>query len=241
MNVSKEVLKKVQNTPELKIFDYSLFKNIENKQALSKAISRLVEKGIIDKLNKGKFYKPQKTKFGIIKPSENEIISNYIKKGNKTIGYLTGINMYLNLGLTTQMAHTFEIATNKIERKKAINNVKLIFNVKKAPIKEENIKCLQLLDCLENIKNIPGTSTQKAYSKIKNIILELEEEEKKKMIELSKYYRIGVAVLLGTILENEVDEMLILSIRERMNPYTKYNYAINFEVDKKERWKIKMK
>ena len=50
-----------------KIFDYRIFKEFDESPApVIKAVNRLVEHGLVKRLSKGKFYKPEKGFFGNI-------------------------------------------------------------------------------------------------------------------------------------------------------------------------------
>ena len=75
-------------------------------------LNRMVEKGIITKLSKGRYYKPRKTIFGQLKPSPEEIVKDLLTKDGKAIGYLTGYSVFNQLGLTTQISNIIEIGTN---------------------------------------------------------------------------------------------------------------------------------
>lgn len=68
-------------------------------------LSRMVGKGLIQKLSKGRFYKPKKSVFGMLKPNLQEIVKDLIyDKNGKSTGYLTGYSVWNDMGLTTQIA-----------------------------------------------------------------------------------------------------------------------------------------
>ena len=74
----------------------------KNREAIIKALNRLVEKGIIDKLAKGKFYKPTKSEYGRLGPDLSEIVKDLLEHKGEQIGYLTGHSIFNKLRLTTQ-------------------------------------------------------------------------------------------------------------------------------------------
>lgn len=77
-------------------------------------LSRMVGKGLIQKLSKGRFYKPKKSVFGTLKPNLQEIVKDLIyDKDGKPIGYLTGYSIWNDMGLTTQVASVIMLGTNK--------------------------------------------------------------------------------------------------------------------------------
>ena len=75
----------------------------KNREAIIKALNRLVEKGIIDKLAKGKFYKPTKSEYGRLGPDLSEIVKDLLEHKGEQIGYLTGHSIFNKLRLTLRL------------------------------------------------------------------------------------------------------------------------------------------
>ena len=73
----------------------------------------------------------------------------------------------------------------------------------KAPITEKNIKYLEILDILKNLKNIPDSDIQESYMLIKQIILELAYEEIIFLLDLEKYYTADCSSFLGSMVEEK--------------------------------------
>ncbi|MFK5977194.1 MAG: hypothetical protein QM493_11895 [Sulfurovum sp.] len=71
MSIAKKTKKYVNKLDDTKIFTYRDI-SPNKKTAVTAELSRLYKKGIINKISKGKFYKPQKGIFGDIEPSNNE-------------------------------------------------------------------------------------------------------------------------------------------------------------------------
>ena len=70
MSIIAEIRKTIGSFPEDYMFmasDFSL--NSKNPAAVVKALNRLAQAGEISKMGKGKFYKPRKSQFGILKPT----------------------------------------------------------------------------------------------------------------------------------------------------------------------------
>src|SRR6266550_4482881 len=78
--------------------------------AYFRALSRMVKAGKLVRLEKGKYYKPKKSRFGALRPSETEIVKTLTQRGGKTVGYLTGNALYNQWGLTTQVPGKLTIA-----------------------------------------------------------------------------------------------------------------------------------
>ena len=237
MTVMKLVNEKIDEFDEGKIFDYNSFKIDKSKSmALSKALSRLTKSGRIKRLKRGIYYKPKKTKYGELKPDENEILKNILYKKNKRIGYITGVKLYNRLGLTTQVANEYQIAVNKLKKDIEVGKTIINFIRVNPPISENNYKLLQYLDVLKNIKNIPGSDKNTVYKKIKNIILKLKNSEINKMIELAGYYRAGTNALLGTILQDKAN-INLKELEKRLSPFSEYKFKID-DIKNKKRWMI---
>jgi hypothetical protein len=68
-----------------------------------------VAKGKIAKLSKGKFYKPETSKFGALLPLKYQVVKDFIDKGGKLIECITEYSVYNELLLTTQIADGIQI------------------------------------------------------------------------------------------------------------------------------------
>src|SRR5690606_28656170 len=79
--------------------------------AAAKALERLIEKDLIKRITTGVFYKPKKSIFGELRPSETEIIKPYLYERGKRIAYITGTALYNNMGLTTQVPKNVKVAS----------------------------------------------------------------------------------------------------------------------------------
>ncbi|TYB30973.1 MAG: hypothetical protein FXF47_06490 [Candidatus Mcinerneyibacterium aminivorans] len=237
MSVMKYVKDKIDGFEDGKVFDYYSF-NIDRSKmmALSKALSRLFKSGKIKRLKRGLYYKTKKTKYGELMPDEKEVLKNILYKNKKRIGYLTGVKLYNRLGLTAQIANEYQIAVNKLKKDIKMKKVKVNFTKVNAPINEKNYRMLQYLDVLKNIKNIPGSSKNTAYKKIKNIILNLKTKEINRIIELADYYRAGTNALLGTILQDKTN-INLKKLKKRLSPFSNYKFNIE-NIKNKKKWMI---
>lgn len=59
------------------------------------------------------FYKAKIAVFGTFPPNYISILQNYLYENGKRTGYVTGYVLYNQLSLTTQMASTTKITTNR--------------------------------------------------------------------------------------------------------------------------------
>lgn len=237
-SINSMVIDKIEKIEPGKVFNYSEFSDItDNYIALSKSLSRLTKNQKIKSVEKGVFYKPRKTRFGELKPNTEEIIRNEIKPNKKTIGYITGVNMYNKLGFTTQISNVVEIAIRTRRKPKEVMGIKIKYVENKVTISEETIQLLKYLDILKNIKKIPDSDINESYRLIKMYIEALSKKEKRKIINLSFDYPPQTRALLGKILE-ETPDLNLEVLKRSLNPLTKFEFGLK---DKKhnERWQIK--
>ncbi len=227
MKVSEKIQLQINKIPEETTFGYEQLGITKSEfQAGTKVIERLLKKGFISKLSKGVFYKPGKSVFGDLKPSDTELIRNYLYEGGKRIAYITGVSLYNQLGLTTQMAFRIKIASRV---KRIYINTKAI---KATPVKsyaevtEDNYKILGFLDAIKDIKIIPDTPINTIISMLSSRIKELDNITKNKLVSYSLLYPARVRALLGAILER-LDYVDINVLKESLNPLTKYKLGVN--------------
>ena len=103
MLIADKIKEVVRNTPEgviLTIADFGI--DPEYQQALVMSLSRMVRNGELEKVSKGKYYKPRNSIFGTLGPSQNEIAKDFLVKGGKTIGYITGTSALVQSNPVTE-------------------------------------------------------------------------------------------------------------------------------------------
>ena len=163
MKVAAQIREKIKSIPESEPFGYAdLGIEATDFFTAAKALERLQKKGEIKKISKGMFYKPEISIFGEMPPNYDSILQNYLYKAGKRVGYVTGYVLYNQLSLTTQMAFTTKIATNRNLKKINIGWLKTNSVKAYAEVTEENYSLLGILDALKDIKSIPDSSASNA-------------------------------------------------------------------------------
>jgi hypothetical protein len=241
MNISKEIRKKIVVFPDDYVFKASDFEmESQNQSAVVKALNRMAATGEISKLSKGKFYKPRKTQFGELKPSAYQIAKDYIERDGKLIGYITGYSAYNALGLTTQISSYIQIGTNKSRRAVKRDKYTISFIMQQNTITKKNIEILRILDAIRFIREIPATTPNEACIRLKEIIKDLNDEQKEMLVKCSLKYTNYVRALCGAILEDiGYDGNSLDSIRKSLNGVTNYHLPISESVlPNKQNWRI---
>jgi hypothetical protein len=227
MKVTEKILKQIQSISEDTTFGYEQL-NISKAEYVTaaKALERLIKRGVIKKVSKGTFYKPKMTVFGELKPGDNEILRPYLFKGNKRIAYITGTQLYNQLGLTTQMAFRIKIAS--LSKRIYINTraIKATPVKSYAEVTDKNYELLGFLDAMKDLKIIPDSNTQSAITILSNIIKNLNEEQTKEMIKYALHYPPRVRALLGAILEQANKKKEIEKLKESLNPLTHFKMGL---------------
>ncbi len=159
MKITDNIAYTIDRLPKGYIFTYSDFiDEVNQKEAIIKALNRMVASGKIAKLSKGKYYKPENTPFGNLQPNQAQVVKDLLEENGKITGYLTGYSMYNQLGLTMQVSNTIQIGKNQIRPNFKRERYTISFVKQKNTITKENTPLLQLLDAIRYIKKIPDAN-----------------------------------------------------------------------------------
>jgi len=223
VKVTEYIRNSIDRLPKGYIFTYDYFDiNVNKKEAIIKALNRMVISGKIKKLSKGKYFKPESTPFGTLQPSQEQIVRDLLTKDGNVVGYLTGYSIYNKMGLTTQVSNIIQIGKNQTRPKFIRERYTITFIKQKNIITKKNIPLLQILDSIRYIKKIPGTTIQKSCMRFLEIVRKLSLDNKKELIRLSLKYPPSTKALLGALLDEVENKSITIRLRESLNPITKY-------------------
>ena len=238
MIIGEDIKKQISSTPDgviLTIGDFNV--DMRYQGALVKALNRLVDQGTLQRLSKGKYYKPRKTIFGILEPTPEEITKDLLEKNGKLVGYITGNRAFALMGLTTQITSSLLIGTNRYRHPLTRGDYTISFLQQHNPITEENIPLLRILDALKFIKDIPASSPDIIVTQLGSTINALSNAEQKRLTELAENYTAYVRAILGAIMEqNNLNAELL---RKGLNGTTNYKLPISEQaLPNKKKWNI---
>jgi hypothetical protein len=226
MKTSSTIASAIDRLPKGYVFTYTdLMDDVTQREAVIKALNRMVQAGRIDKLSKGRYYKPEPTVFGNLRPELSQIVKDLLEKDGKVIGYLTGYSIYNQLGLTTQVSNTIQVGKNEIRPKFKRERYTIAFIKQKNTITKENIPLLQILDAIRYIKKIPDASLEQSAIRLLAIIKSITDQDKRLMVRLSLKYPAATRALLGALLDELKDDSLTVILFKSLNPITKYKFA----------------
>ncbi len=240
MNIAEYIRNRIDRLPKGYIFTYEDFDaDVKKKEAIVKALNRMVESGKISKLAKGKYFKPEKTPFGVLQPSQEQIVKDLLEEDGKTVGYLTGYSVFNKLGLTAQVSNVIQIGKNETRPKFKRERYTISFIKQKNTITKKNIPLLQLLDSIKYIKKIPDTNIKTSCLRFLEIFKELNLDDKKELIRLSLKYPPSTRALVGALLDEIQENSITFSLKESLNPITKYElFNANEVLTKTSDWNI---
>jgi hypothetical protein len=208
------------------VFTYADFiTEVNGKEAVIKALNRMVNSGKIAKLSKGKFYKPEITPFGQLQPNQEQVVKDLLSEDGKITGYLTGYSIFNQLGLTTQISNTIQIGKNQIRPNFKRERYTISFITQKNTITKENVPLLQILDTIRLIRKVPDATIESSCKRLLVIINNLPIKEKNTIVRLALRYQSGTKALLGALLDEQSSNSFSEPLYKSLNPITAYKFA----------------
>ena len=202
----------------------------DKQNTVTKVLNSLVLTGKIRRLCKGRFYKPQISKFGELPPDTYQTVKDLLEKNGKIIGYLTGYSVFNKFGLTTQVPVMLQIAVSKEKKPVTRANYRISFIIQQNTISKANVPVLQLLDCLRFFKNIPDAMPNEICRRMLVLFKQLIQEQINTAKRLAVKYPPSTIALLGAILEtnNENEDTTVLY--KALNHQSSYKLDISSEI-----------
>ncbi len=241
MSIAQSVRNSIESIPAGKIFDYQVFPDyVRSPSAVIKAVNRLVTEQKLTRFSKGKFYVPEEGLFGPLKPSDGELVRSMLYKDGRLRGYVTEALLYNQLGLSTQLPRKFTLAFNGGRQDKEFGTIGIKTVVTRIPIKEKDVKLLQYLDALKDIKKILGSEVNQSLRIMRSKITELTDRERKRLVALAvEYYNPQTRALL-CLLFSSLGLSVPESLAQSLNPTTTYKIGLDLEKwPTARRWKVR--
>lgn len=229
MKVTDKIVAKIKRIDIGDVFGYdTLGLTSDEIIAGSKALSRLVDKGIIRRARKGYYYKPKVSAFGEQKPREDVLLSLYLFEKNKQVAYVTGTRLYNRLGLTTQVPSSIRVASLDKQVKGKVGNMVIKPAKSYVKVTSDNVKYLEILDVIKDLNTIPDLQKSDGLVYLKKVIHDFDAAEIKKLVTYGVAYPPKVRALLGALLEALNTNAVIYEVlKKSINPSSSYGYGIN--------------
>lgn len=240
MKTSEYISLTIDRLPNGYVFTYADFATeVNRKEAVIKALNRMVESGKIAKLAKGKYYKPESTPFGKLQPNQAQVVKDLVEVDGKIIGYLTGFSIYNQLGFTSQVSNTIQIGKNEIRPALNRERYSIVFIKQKNTITKENTPLLQLLDVIRYIKKIPDSNIESSCERLLMRLKRLTDKDLTTLVRLSLKYPPATKALLGAMLDELKENSFTEPLKKSLNPISKYRLAgVSKVLSTVEKWNI---
>lgn len=184
------------------IFTSSDFYDIVNDSVqVSRILRKLVQEGKIRKVSKGRFDRPKQTIFGVMEPSEDWMLQEFLMDGKTIIGYISGTQAFASLGLTTQISGNYTIGSNTYRRAVRRGMTSIRFVLQPNTITRENILLLQILDAIRFIREIPACTASEACVILRQLIKNKDAQSRRLLAALALKYTPYVRAVVGAILD----------------------------------------
>ena len=213
---------------------------VGKQNTVTKILNNMVAAGQIRRLCKGRFYKPQISKFGELPPDTSQVVKDLLEKNGRTLGYLTGYSIFNKFGLTTQVPVALQIGVRKAKQPVTRGNYRISFIIQQNTITKENIPMLQLLDCLRFFKNIPDAMPDDICRRLLVLFKQLTQKQINTSKRLALKYTPSTIALLGAILETSNENEDTTALYKALNLQSFYKLDISGGVLSNQRkWQIR--
>jgi hypothetical protein len=213
---------------------------VEKQNTVTKVLNNMVVAGQIRRLSKGRFYKPQMSKFGELPPDTFQIVKDLIEKNGKTTGYLTGYSIFNKFGLSSQVPVALQIAIRKEKKSIIRGNYRISFLIQPNTITKENIPVLQLLDCLRFFKDIPDAMPDEICARLLVLFKQLTLEQLNQAKRLALKYNPASIALLGAILDTLNGNKDTTVLFKALNHQSSYKLNVSAKIlPNQKKWHIR--
>lgn len=207
-----------------KLYKEKLYEKI-SEAAYYKTLQRMCEAGEIVKIAKGTYYLPKVNKYGVVPPSEKEIISAFTE--NET-GTVVGYSLYNSLNLTTQISKTVTVMSSALEGfKKSIRNV--IVHQVPLEFSKEITNMVHGLEVLQNFNEIQDLNYVAFLKYTKKLASFFNQQDFEKIIMIKTYKKSTISFLQEILnyykVKNNLDKYLS-TLSEYKHPKMEEIYEI---------------
>lgn len=124
--LTKQLRERIKSQGENTLFMVCDFADLNNDGLVTRALSRLVKEGLLVRISQGIYLYPKRNRFGILKPSIDEIAIAIAKKDKARI-IPSGLTALNKLGLSTQVTMNAVYLTDATAREIRIGNRTIVF------------------------------------------------------------------------------------------------------------------
>lgn len=241
MKTATRIEKMVRALPEGQVVGY-VDMGIPKREypAAAKALSRMVQEGLLKRASTGLFYKPKKTMFGELRPQEEQLLRPYLYQNAKRIAYITGIALYNRMGLTTQVPAVIQVASRSKRIIAKVGSLRIKAVKSYVEVSQENYQLLEILDAIKDFKSIPDRDVKGGLRLLKKKLADLGPGNRKKLVTLALSYPPRTRALAGALLDwLKVSPGLVKPLKNSLNILTFFRMGISVsELPTAGKWNI---
>ncbi len=221
------------------IFTSSDFTDIVKDPAvLSRTLRSLVQAGKIRKIGKGRFDKPKQTILGVMPPSVDWMLQEFLMDGKRIIGYMSGQTAFQLLGLSTQISSVYTVGSNTYRRAVKRGGYTIRFVLQPNTITRANIPLLQVLDAIRFIRQIPACTPEDACVTLRGIVRKMQPDERKQLSTLAMAYTDYVRAVVGAMLD-EVGDTDTAALNRSLNVASTYKMGLSDDaLPNRKKWRV---
>ena len=213
MTNAQNITRTMEQFPENELIFASKLYTEQLSEAVSEetyyqTLSRMCKAGFLCRIAKGTYYRPKTSKYGIVPPSQKEIVAAFTEPDKGTV---VGYSLYNSLKLTTQVAKTVEVLSSRMEQQtKTISNVFLQFcDLVYTP---EVKRTLHVLEVLQNFGEIQDLNYRQFLSFCEQFAQEYDASALEQVIQKMRYQKKTISFLRNILnhygVENNLNKYL---------------------------------
>lgn len=162
-----------------------------SEAAFYKSLERMCKSDKIVRIANGIYYKPNRSKYGIIPVNEADIVEYYTRELS---GVVIGYTLYNRVGISTQISKRVEVFSNRLlGDKKTIQNVtirKLDFS-----FDDDTIPIIETLEILQNYSRIEDIDNMALSRYLLDFSVKYKDNAAIRVLEHMKYKKSTIAFL----------------------------------------------
>jgi len=210
-------------------------------EAASKALSRLAEQGVIQRVRKGLYYVPKATLLGTSRPSEPAVVQKVLDYRARPTG-LTAANV---LGLTTQLPARPEYAAYAVVAPAGLETARLRMRPRARAVELE-ARDAALLEFIRDRGRFGELGAEETYARLRSLLAGGGSATKPATRRLQRLRDAAllepprVRAILGALMVTAgLPPSLWKPLRESLNPFSRFDFGLFRELPNASEWRAK--
>lgn len=216
------VRRKIEGGPEDRLWTFRDFSSLPTN-AVAKTLSRLEDKGVVDRLRKGVYYRPRTTRFGTTKADPVLVATSILDR--KDVDWKpSGLALWNKLGLTTQVP---AVSTVAVDRRIEIKNLRGIVRLLRvSSLRDITSEERAALDALRDLRFVPDTTPADTIRRLVDLcrtnVLSFARMSRAARREPPRVR--ALLGLMGTLLGE--NDLALARLRSSLNPTTVFKLGL---------------